>query len=79
MGHEDLRGPIAASEIDDGLGHIGSAKHLRFDLQAPGEPKMLLNGFSFSGEVVATVPLSGARKARCNRREDSRLPAGLYE
>jgi hypothetical protein len=49
MGHEDLRGPIAASEIDDGLGHIGSAKDLRFDLQAPGEPKMLLNGFSFSG------------------------------
>ena len=49
MGHEDLRGTVAASEIDDGLGHIGPAKHLRFDLQAPGEPKMLLNGFSFPG------------------------------
>ena len=78
MGHEDLRGPIAASELDDGLGDIGAAKHLRFDLQAPGTEdasQQLL----VPRPVVATVPLSGARKARCNRREDSRLPAGLYE
>ena len=47
MGHEDLCGLIAASEVDDGLGHVGAANHLRFDLQAPGEPKVFLYGLSF--------------------------------
>jgi hypothetical protein len=49
MGHEDLRGLIAASELDDGVGDVGAANHLRFDLQAPGEPKMFLYSLSFPG------------------------------
>ena len=49
MGHEDLRGSMAASEFDDGLGDVRAAQHLRFDLQAPCEPKMLLYRLAFLG------------------------------
>ncbi len=49
MGHEDLRGLNTASELDDYVCDVGAANHLRFDLQAPGEPKMLLYSLLFPG------------------------------
>jgi hypothetical protein len=47
VGHENLRDFIATREFHYGLGDIGAAKNLRFDLEAPREEKVLLYSLSF--------------------------------